>query len=346
MLNINTECPRRQIMLHASADLQHSWSWNQPPKHLDNRLHSLLAGRSYSTHPLMDSDSNAPVPGHTVMDMLWLGEFDNMKWPTIILELNSQSQWVVSSILDLADWSSSMHRLHWLASGVENVAVGLMIWTKKLLPDTDASQTGCPPCSIHWNWYCLVTMLLGSLQMAKLGVVLIKSHWNSTTTETKEDVFVRSPDASHTIVKVLIFTGMLGSASPGGTKPTETSPLLENSVVLPRSLIVMDGHDAICAFVNDIKARPSTMMKGYSPLRSIILFARYCGSCFVACSHGDWTFLILLFLWDGGSGIRESEGICAHAHKRQHFYSHAPTVVEKYKLPYYQNYASIIYQGL
>ena len=159
--------------------------------------------------------------------------------------LDSRSQWVVGSAL--LDCWSSIHRLHWLTSGVESVAAGLMVWTFKSLPDTEASQTGCPSRSIHSNWYCLVTMLLGSLQTAKLGVALWKSHWNSTTTETKEDVFARFPDASHTIVKVLIFTGTLGEDSPWGTMPTETSPWLENVVVLPRSLIVMSGHDVDCA---------------------------------------------------------------------------------------------------
>ena len=82
----------------------------------------------------------------------------------------------------------------------------------------------------------------------ELGLLLSKLHWNSTTTETKEDVFIRSPAASHTVAKFLILTGMTALVSPGGTKPRETSPPLVNSVVLPRSLIVMDGHDWDCAF--------------------------------------------------------------------------------------------------
>ena len=92
--------------------------------------------------------------------------------------------------------------------------------------------------------------------MAKLEMALVKLHWNSTTTETKEDVFVRFPEVSHTIVKFIIFTGMLLKDSPGGTMPTETSPLLENSVVFPRSLIVMDGHDTDCALTKR-QASPS-----------------------------------------------------------------------------------------
>ena len=83
-------------------------------------------------------------------------------------------------------------------------------------------------------------------------------HWSLTTTETKEDVSLRSPDASHTIVKSLILTGTrVPSLSPGGTMARAMSPSVDKSVVSPRSLTVMSGHDALCAFAKDIKARPS-----------------------------------------------------------------------------------------
>jgi hypothetical protein len=112
-------------------------------------------------------------------------------------------------------------------------------------------------------------MVLELLQTVKLGWALVKLHWNSTTTETKEDVFIRSPAASHTFVKFLILTGMLEipeTASPGGgisTMARATSPWLENSVVLPISPIVIRGHNSDCASVKDIKANK---MKGYVPL--------------------------------------------------------------------------------
>ena len=50
-------------------------------------------------------------------------------------------------------------------------------------------------------------------------------------------------------------TGMLTTDSPGGTRPTATSPSLEKEVVLPRSLIVIGEHDSsdVCALVKDIK---------------------------------------------------------------------------------------------
>ena len=47
----------------------------------------------------------------------------------------------------------------------------------------------------------------------------------------------------------------------------ETSPSLENSVVFPRSLIVMRGHDCDCASEKDIKA--NNKMSGYVRLGSI-----------------------------------------------------------------------------
>ena len=135
----------------------------------------------------------------------------------------------------LLDCWSSVHRLHWSASGVESVAVGFRVWINKLLPATIVPQIGCPFSSVHWNWYCLVTAALGSSQTERLAVELWKSHWNSTTTETKEDVFIRFPAASHTNVKFIILTGTLAAASPWGTMARATSPLVENSVVLPRS---------------------------------------------------------------------------------------------------------------
>jgi hypothetical protein len=88
-----------------------------------------------------------------------------------------------------------------------------------------------------------MTTLLGSLQTAKLASALVKLHWNSTTTETEEDVFISSPAASHTFVKFLILTGMLGVDSPEGTMARAMSPCSENSVVFPRSSIVMSGHN-------------------------------------------------------------------------------------------------------
>ena len=171
---------------------------------------------------------------------------------------DSRSQWVMESAL--SDCWSSIHRLHWSASDVERVAVGFKVLTNKLLRSTIAPQIaiGCPFCSMHWNWYCLVTMVLGSLQTVKLEIVLWELHWNSTTTETKEesDVFIWSPAASHTMAKFLILTGMVEKAwPPGGIMARATSPSLENSVVLPRSLIVIRGHDCDCASTNlDIKA--------------------------------------------------------------------------------------------
>ena len=93
--------------------------------------------------------------------------------------LNSRSQWVVGSALFLfIDCWSSIHRLHMSTSGIESVAVGFRVWTKWLLPATVVPQT-C--CSIHWNWYCLVTMVLPSLQTVKLEMVLWELHWNSTS---------------------------------------------------------------------------------------------------------------------------------------------------------------------
>ena len=56
-----------------------------------------------------------------------------------------------------------------------------------------------------------MTRVLESLQTAKLGSLLSKSHWNSTTTETKEDVFIRSPAASHTFFIVPNFHRDAGS---------------------------------------------------------------------------------------------------------------------------------------
>ena len=63
-------------------------------------------------------------------------------------------------------------------------------------------------------------------------------------------MFIRVPEASHTIVKSLILTGTLElKASDRGVMASAMSPSAENSVVLPRSLIVISGHDRICAFV-------------------------------------------------------------------------------------------------
>ena len=86
--------------------------------------------------------------------------------------LDSRSQWVVGSAL--LDCWSSIHRLHWSTGGVESVAVGFRVCTNKLLPVTMVAQTRCPFCSIHWNWYCLVTMVLELLQMAKQEMALWK----------------------------------------------------------------------------------------------------------------------------------------------------------------------------
>ena len=66
----------------------HSWSWDHMPKHLGNRRHSSLAGKSYSTYLLLPQGSNALAPGYIVMDMLWLDMnnycyYDNLKWPTM-----------------------------------------------------------------------------------------------------------------------------------------------------------------------------------------------------------------------------------------------------------------------
>ena len=163
--------------------------------------------------------------------------------------LDSRSQWVVGS--DLLDCWSSIHRLHWSASGVESVAVGFRVRTNKLLPDTIVLQTGCPFCSIHWNWYCLVTMVLELLQTVKLELAFGKLHWNSTTTETKENVFIRYPAASHTIVKLLILTGIVDFEE---TMARAMSPSIENSMVLPRSLTVIWGHDCDCTLAKDNKA--------------------------------------------------------------------------------------------
>ena len=185
----------------------------------------------------------------------------------MINAVDSRSQWVVGS--PLFDCWSSIHRLHWSASGVERLAVGFSVWTNKLLPATVVAQTGCPFCSIHWNWYCLVTMVLGSLHSVKLEVVLWELHWNSTTTETKEDVFIRSPAASHTMVKFLILTGTVERPwPPEGTMARAMSPSLENSVVFPRSSMVIRGHDCDCASEKDIKAN-NKLMSGYVPLWSI-----------------------------------------------------------------------------
>ena len=51
----------------------------------------------------------------------------------------------------------------------------------------------------------------------------------------------------------------------------ETSPSLENEVVLPRSLIMMGGYDWDCALVKEIKA---SRMKEYISLRSAIACTR------------------------------------------------------------------------
>ena len=139
---------------------------------------------------------------------------------------------------------------------------------------------------MHWNWYCLVTMVLRS-QSINVGYKLIELvlHWSSTTTETKEDVFVRFPDASHTIVKFLILTWTLWPVCPGGTMVRAMSPLVENSVKLPRSLAVMSGHEWIWALEKDIKARPSTMMR-YSPLQPFIVYCDSWSCCSCRLSFG------------------------------------------------------------
>ena len=147
------------------------------------------------------------------------------------------------------------------------------------------SQTGCPFCSVHWNWYCLVTMVLPS-QSANMGFVLTVLHWSSTTTDTKEDGFIRSPDASHTILKVPSSHWNNYALSPWGTMAWATSPVVLNWVVLQISLIVMSGHGwySRCAFEKDTKARITTIMKGYSPLqRTLHCFTQYCGDSW-SCS--------------------------------------------------------------
>ena len=50
-------------------------------------------------------------------------------------------------------------------------------------------------------------------------------------------------------------TGMLSPAPPLGRAAEETSPLLEKSVVLPRSLTVMGGHEprvTVCSYIGKI----------------------------------------------------------------------------------------------
>ena len=90
-------------------------------------------------------------------------------------------------------------------------------------------------------------------------------------------MFIRSPAASHTVVKFLILIGTVETAAfTEETMTRETSPSVKNSVVFPRSLIVMREHDCDCAqSVKDIKA--SNKMSGYVPLSSIFACLRDTG---------------------------------------------------------------------
>ena len=82
-------------------------------------------------------------------------------------------------------------------------------------------------------------------------------------------MFIRSPDVSHTMVKFIIFTGIVDSVFTKEIIPLATSPSVENSMVLPRSLIVMREHDCNCALAKDIKFNVNNKMKGYVSLRNI-----------------------------------------------------------------------------
>ena len=130
-----------------------SWNWDHSPKHLGNQGYSFLAGRSYSTHCEMSQDSNMLVPGHIMMDMLWLD-----RWMYISCG-NGHSEWCMgSALLDCMLISNTppalVSKWCWECSSWIHA-----VWTYRLLPDTMVSQTGCPFAlkpllPAWWPWCC------------------------------------------------------------------------------------------------------------------------------------------------------------------------------------------------
>ena len=106
-------------------------------------------------------------------------------------------------------------------------------------------------------------------------------------------------------------TGMPKTASPGGTKPTGTSPSLENEVVLPRSQIVMGEHDWDCALVKEIKA---SRMKEYIPLRSAIACTRDLPGLLLLRCIDDW-------MWFRAPGVHSESGFHSYTHAHNNLYA-------------------------
>ena len=134
-----------------------------------------------------------------------------------------------------------------------------MVKWSSLLLIVPLTQQPCTHVMAATSW--IREMLHVHAKMRELGVAKLLNAWVSSfylylCWVNHLDISYYSLHYSHVYTQLSIFTGMLGTDSPAGTMPTETSPWLENAVVFPRSLIVMGGHDFDCALTRR-QASPS-----------------------------------------------------------------------------------------